>query len=81
MMDLTFRRFRPDTDAFKPFDCGNADLNGFLLEIGSAEPNASLSQKELLAETFYQKQHFKRLKDPAPDDETVLMYFDLKTIA
>ena len=181
MMDVTFRRFRPDTDAFKPFDCGNADLNGFLLEIGSAESNASLSQKELLAETyvveekatnailayfsllhdkierrladsptwnklsrsivnakrrssypalkigklavgkdikskglgtailhfieglyledrragcrfitvdalreaetFYQKQHFKRLKDPAPDDETVLMYFDLKTIA
>ena len=180
MMDFTIRRFRPDTDSFKLFDCGNADLNGFLLETDSAEPNASISQKELLAvtyvvednatnvilayfsllhdkierrlvdspawnklsrsivnakrrssypalkigklavgkdikskglgttilhfieglyledrragcrfitvdalreaEIFYQKQHFRRLKDPAPDDETVLMYFDLKAI-
>lgn len=180
MMDFTIRRFRPDTDTFKQFDCGNADLNGFLLETDSTEPNASISQKELLAvtyvvednatnvilayfsllhdkierrladspawnklsrsivnakrrssypvlkigklavgkdikskglgttilhfieglyledrragcrfitvdalreaEIFYQKQHFRRLKDPAPDDETVLMYFDLKAI-
>ena len=32
-MSYSFRKFKPDTDVLKPFDCGNADLNGFLLEM------------------------------------------------
>lgn len=178
MIDCTFRKFRPETDTLKPFDCGVADLNGFLMETGMDEPNATLSEKELVAatyvvednashcilayfsllhdkierqfvvkpvwnrlsreisnakrrssypalkigklavnksiksnglgtqilhfiewlflkerragcrfltvdalreaETFYVKNHFKRLVNPNPEDETVLMYFDLK---
>ena len=52
MIDYTIRKFRPETDTEKPFDCGNSDLNGFLLETGSKEPNATLSKKELLAATY-----------------------------
>ncbi len=52
MIDCTFRRFEPQTDTLKPFDCGNSDLNGFLLETGTHEPNATLSEKELLATTY-----------------------------
>ena len=181
MIDYSIREFRPDIDIHKPFDCGNPDLNGFLLESGSEEPNATLSETELLsttyvvednathgilayfsllhdkidrqivdktiwnklsravpntkrrssypalkigklavsstvkscglgtqilnfiewlflkerragcrfitvdalreAESFYHKNYFKRLVNPDPADETVLMYFDLKGIA
>ncbi len=52
MIDYTIRKFRPETDTVKPFDCGNTDLNGFLLETGTKEPNATLSEKELLAATY-----------------------------
>ncbi|MBQ9185749.1 MAG: hypothetical protein IJ151_07765 [Bacteroidales bacterium] len=52
MIDFSIREFRPETDILKPFDCGNSDLNGFLLETGTKEPNATLSEKELLAATF-----------------------------
>ncbi|MBO4567140.1 MAG: GNAT family N-acetyltransferase [Bacteroidales bacterium] len=52
MIDYSIRKFRPDTDTLKPFDCGNTDLNGFLLETGTKEPNATLSEKELMAATY-----------------------------
>ena len=52
MIDYTIREFRPSSDIFKPFDCGNSDLNGFLLETSTKEPNATLSEKELLAATY-----------------------------
>ena len=29
-MSYTIRKFQPETDIIKPFDCGVADLNGFL---------------------------------------------------
>ncbi len=38
MIDYTIREFRPETDILKPFDCGNSDLNGFLLETGTGSP-------------------------------------------
>lgn len=34
----------------------------------------------LSAERFYNNCNFRRLTNPAPDDETVLMYFDLKSL-
>lgn len=52
MIDYIIRKFRPETDTAKPFDCGNSDLNGFLLETCTKEPNATLSEKELLASTY-----------------------------
>ena len=52
MIDYLIRKFRPETDTTKPFDCGNPDLNGFLLETGTKEPNATLSEKELVAATY-----------------------------
>ena len=52
MIDYKIRRFRPETDTIKPFDCGNSDLNGFLLETNTKEPNATLSEKELMAATY-----------------------------
>lgn len=51
-MSYTFRRFRPESDTLKPFDCGNTDLNGFLLETNADEPNATLSERELMASTY-----------------------------
>lgn len=52
MIDYSIREFRPESDILKPFDCGNPDLNGFLLETGKEEPNATLSEEELLAATY-----------------------------
>ena len=68
MIDYTIREFRPETDILKPFDCGNSDLNGFLLETGTKEPNATLSEKELLAATFI-------VEDNTSHD--ILAYFSL----
>lgn len=31
-MNLKLRKFRPGVDTTKPFDCSDADLNGFLVE-------------------------------------------------
>ena len=45
-----------------------SDLNGFLLETGTKEPNATLSEKELLAATFI-------VEDNASHD--ILAYFSL----
>ncbi len=51
-MNFTIRKFQPSIDTLKPFDCGNADLNGFLTETADDTPNAALYAKELLAETY-----------------------------
>ena len=51
-MSYYFRKFRPEADVTKPFDCGNADLNGFLLETNSSVPNATNYDRELLASTY-----------------------------
>lgn len=51
-MSISIRPFEPSVDTQKPFDCGKADLNGFLCETGSATPNASLYEKEHLAKTY-----------------------------
>ena len=51
-MSYTIRKFQPETDVIKPFDCGVADLNGFLLETDGDTPNATLYDKEFLAVTY-----------------------------
>lgn len=51
-MTLKYRRFQPSTDILLPFDCGNADLNGFLLETDTKTPNASSFEREHLACTY-----------------------------
>ena len=51
-MSYIFRRFVPETDVSKPFDCGNSDLNDFLTETSVRTPNASLFQKEHLSVTY-----------------------------
>lgn len=67
-MSYSFRKFRPDTDVLKPFDCGIADLNGFLLETSGEIPNATAYGKQLLATTYV-----------VEDDDThdILAYFSL----
>lgn len=86
------RPFEPYLDTQKPFDCGKADLNGFLRETNNTTPNASLFETEHLAKTyvvedayldaeeFYSKCDFRPLVIPNPEEETILMYFDLKGI-
>ena len=46
-----FKRFNPN-DRIKPFNCGNDDLNGFLLEDNSSVSNAKHHANELLAVTY-----------------------------
>ena len=48
---IQFKRFNT-TDTIKPFDCGDADLNGFLLEEDSSVSNARHHTDELLAVTY-----------------------------
>ena len=51
-MNLRLRKFRPGVDTTKPFDCSDADLNGFLVETSTGTPNATFFAKELLAVTY-----------------------------
>ena len=51
-MNLELRKFRPGVDISKPFDCEDADLNGFLVETSTGTPNATFFAKELLAVTY-----------------------------
>lgn len=51
-MSYIYRKFRPETDTRKPFDCGDADLNGFLVETTAETPNAQQHEKEMLAVTY-----------------------------
>ena len=52
LMSISIRPFESSVDTQKPFDCGKADLNGFLCETGTATPNASLYEEEHLAKTY-----------------------------
>lgn len=67
-MNYHYRTFQPDADVIKPFDCGKADLNGFLLETGTQTPNATMYEREHLAKTYI-----------VEDDSTMdlLAYFSL----
>ena len=67
-MNYSFRKFKPNTDVLKPFDCGHADLNGFLLETRGDIPNATTYDQQLLATTYV-----------VEDDKThdILAYFSL----
>ena len=123
-MSYTYRKFQPATDTLKPFDCGDADLNDFLVETSTTTPNAkrrssyppikvgrlAVSSKaqcsglgrEILAflkawyyndpragcrfitvdalrtaEEFYGKCRFKPLVEAKPEDETILMFYDM----
>ena len=67
-MRLLLRKFQPDIDVKKPFDCGIADLNGFLLESSSFKPNATFHDSELLAVTYI-------LEDI--ETKSILAYFSL----
>lgn len=51
-MNLKLRKFRAEVDTTKPFDCSDADLNGFLVETSIGMPNATFFAKELLAVTY-----------------------------
>ena len=51
-MRVAIRPFEPSVDTQKPFDCGKADLNGFLRETGISTPNASLYEEEHLDKTY-----------------------------
>lgn len=68
MNNLRVRRFNAGTDTLKPFDCGNADLNGFLVESDPSVPNATQYEAELMAVTYV-------LEDR--DSNAVLAYFSL----
>ena len=68
MIDYSIRKFHPDPEVYKPFDCGNSDLNGFLLETGTEEPNATLSEKELMASTYIAEDNLSH---------NILAYFSL----
>ncbi len=48
---VKLKRLNPN-DSIKPFDCGDTDLNGFLLEDDSLVSNARHHAKELLAVTY-----------------------------
>ena len=67
-MSYSFRKFNPDTDVLKPFDCGHADLNGFLLETSGDIPNATAYDQQLLAATYV-------VEDD--DSHAILAYFSL----
>ena len=51
MKNIELKRLNP-ADIIKPFDCGDADLNGFLLEKDPTIPNAVHHSIELLAKTY-----------------------------
>lgn len=51
-MTFHYREFQPEYDVLKPFDCGKADMNGFLLETDSNTPNATLYEREHLGKTY-----------------------------
>lgn len=52
IMKLSLRRFVSEIDTKRPFDCGDADLNDFLVDTSSCTPNATMYAKELLATTY-----------------------------
>lgn len=64
---IRLKRLNPD-DIVKPFDCGNTDLNGFLLEDNTLVPNAKHHANELIAVTYV-------IEDD--DEEQTVAYFSL----
>lgn len=50
-MEIKLKRFDPN-ETVKPFDCGDEDLNNFLLERDPSIPNACHHTNELLAVTY-----------------------------
>lgn len=64
---IQFKRFNPN-DTIRPFDCGDADLNGFLLEEDPSVSNARHHTDELLAVTYI-------LEDT--DTNNTIAYFSL----
>ena len=64
---IQFKRFNPN-DTIRPFDCGDADLNGFLLEEEPSVSNARHHTNELLAVTYL-------IEDE--DKERTIAYFSL----
>lgn len=67
-MNIQLRRFLPGIDTQKPFDCGDADLNGFLVEISTGTPNATFFDQELLAVTYFVEEK---------DSRQIIAYFSL----
>ena len=76
---LPFERLS-DNHVFLPFDCGDEDINDFLLT------QAVHYQKELLAVTYLLEDGFmfmgsdERLRYESKTAATVAMYYDLKQI-
>lgn len=64
---VKLKRLNPN-DNIKPFDCGDTDLNGFLLEDDRLISNAKHHAKELLAVTYV-------IEDE--DKEQTIAYFSL----
>ena len=64
---VRLKRLNPN-DNVKPFDCGNTDLNGFLLEDNASVPNAKHHANELLAVTYV-------VEDD--EEEQTIAYFSL----
>ena len=68
-MKYLFRRFQPEYDTlYSPFDCGNTDLNEFLLSTSTKTSNATLYEKERLAITYVVEDN---------DSHQILAYFSL----
>ena len=67
MKNIELKRLNP-ADTIRPFDCGDADLNGFLLEENPTVPNATHHSIELLATTYL-------IEDP--DANNTIAYFSL----
>lgn len=72
----------------KPFDCGDAELNGFLLHEAKAFAESRLANTFLICDDgayqeavpFYERNGFKRLTSTEEGDTTCGMYFDMKTL-
>ena len=68
-MKYLFRRFQPAYDPlYSPFDCGNTDLNEFLLSTSTKTSNATLYEKERLAVTYVVEDN---------DSHPILAYFSI----
>ena len=68
-MKYLFRRFQPAYDPlYSPFDCGNTDLNEFLLSTSTKTSNATLYEKERLAVTYVVEDN---------DSHQILAYFSI----
>lgn len=52
MTNFRLRKFNPSSDTKVLFDCGDCDLNAFLLETDAAQHNATMHSNELLSETY-----------------------------